>query len=73
MSKLKSILSFKKDEINSIELKKVNGGKANTQSERIDNVCTGSWEPGVTENDCGFKLDGVFNPYPKGDVDVYCD
>lgn len=73
MKNLKSISAFKNDVINFIELKNVSGGRAG-DSERIENVCTSS--PGDTKGncDCGFKLDGSWNPYPgEAGYPVLCD
>lgn len=61
MEKLKSITSFKKESINSLELSNVIGGRVS--SERVEGVCTGDYNT----PDCGFRLDGTFVPY-QGDA-----
>ena len=61
MRKLRSITSFKKESINSIELSNVIGGRGS--SERVEGVCSGDYN----NPDCGFKLDGTFVPY-EGDA-----
>ncbi len=61
MRELKSITSFKKESINSLELSNVIGGRGS--SERVEGVCTGD----SNSPDCGFRLDGTFVPYP-GDM-----
>jgi hypothetical protein len=67
MRKLKSITSFKKQSVNSLELSNVSGGRANA-SERVDGVCTGDYN----YPDCGFKLDGTFVPYPGKEGTAQC-
>jgi hypothetical protein len=77
MKNLKSISTFKNESINVIDLKNVSGGRGvgiTADSERIENVCTSS--PGDTKGncDCGFKLDGTWNPYPgSAGYPVLCD
>ena len=73
MKNLKSISAFKIESINVIELKKVSGGRV-ADSERIENVCTSGAGDTQGNCDCGFKLDGTWNPYP-GDAGypVLCD